>query len=198
MHTSSLQKLIASTCITIAATMPAFAQDASRPPADMSQLVDWIKANSGQILTHDSGIEFVYANPPGDLWQLEEDRSIMRSARLVYLDETLFAYWDDGTTSKHSINAPLPVTLTDERHPMAEFWERFIGTPLTAPLGPLPAGSVFTPKGDVELPSTPNAPVKWIAFGDSLQINSASFDPQRFQWTELDQSIQSKDGSANE
>ena len=104
----------------------------------------------------------------------------------------------DGTTSKHSINAPLPVTLTDERHPMAEFWEHFIGTPLTAPLGPLPVGSVFTPKGDVELPSTPNAPVKWIAFGDSLQINSSAFDAQRFQWTELDQSIQSLNGIANE
>ncbi len=182
--------LMASVCALMTVSAFANAEEANHPPKDVSNLVEWIESTSGRILLHDSGVEFVYASPPGDLWQLEDDRSIMRSARLVYRDETLFAHWDDGSTSEHSIDVPLPVILTDERHALADFWGRFIGRPLTAPLGTLPVGTVFAPEGVMELPDVTHSPAKWFAFGDSVKISSTSFEPQRFHWKAMDQSIQ--------
>jgi hypothetical protein len=175
----------------LALTTPAVAQDGgeSTPPTNTSNLTQWLEAHSGLRLKTIEGTEFVYANPPGDLWQLDAQEGVARTARISATDGKLFAHWDDGEVQTHSANEPLPVVATDQTYPLAAFYAALVAQPLTKSIGPLPAGTQFAPNGSLRIGSDGTQQAQWLALAEHIKVLGYDFEPVTLHWSDLSQAM---------
>jgi hypothetical protein len=183
----------------LAIATPVFAQDkgVNTPPTDLTDLTQWLESHSGVRLTSIEGTDFVYANPPGDLWQLDAQDGVARTARISATDGKLFAHWDDGEVQTHYANEPLPVVATDQTYPLAAFYAALVAQPLTKSIGPLPAGTQFATNGTLRLGPDGTQQAQWLALAEHIKVLGYDFEPVTFHWSDLSQAMVSST-TANE
>lgn len=175
----------------LAFSAPVFAQEGveNTPPTTIAALGQWLEAQSGQRLMGVDGTEFVYANPPGDLWQLDAQDGIARTARISAVDGQLFAHWDDGEVQTHSANEPLPVVVTEQTYPLAAFYADLVAQPLTKSIGPLPLGTQFATDGSLRLGNDQTQQAQWLALAENIMVLGYDFEPVTFHWSALSQAF---------
>lgn len=184
-----LTPLWALAALTLAA--PAIAQETSptTPPVKVASLSKWLEAYSGRLLIDPNGTEFVYANPPGDLWQLNNTGRVARSARISASGGVLTAHWDGGEVQTHAPGEPLPVVATDHTHPLATFYVDLMAQPLTKSTGPLSIDTQFFSNGTLRLGSDDTPRGQWLALAEHIQVFGYGFKPVTLHWRDLAQAF---------